>query len=75
MAKIAFEEHDLFLSTAFLWRVGHQTLKLPYNEMNISLEKRFFREIAKITMLNSSDVKIFLYGFDRERLMEKVSIT
>jgi len=71
--KLAFEENDLYLSTFLLFRVGHQTLKLPYREMTIEKKTIFFRDVLKITMKREAGVNIIFFGHDKDRIIEKIN--
>ena len=68
VVKMAFQKDALYLSTFILFRLGHETLKLPYNEMKMETKKLLFSETLIVKMTKERNVRLIFFGEDKQRL-------
>ena len=68
--KMAFDETGMYLSPLIIFRIGHTTLKLPYQDMNVEIGPFFFWEAARISMINKQNLRIVLIGRSKKLFLE-----
>jgi len=70
--KMSVDDEALYLSVFMIFRIGHPTLKLPYNEMEAETKKILFWNVTKIRMMKAPKIQLTLQKKDVKYLLEKI---
>ena len=68
VVNISVTETYLYLSTMWLFRVGHKPLRIPFKDIEITDTKVLFFDIKRLATKQSPNIKIYM----RPRLVEKI---
>ena len=72
IVKMVADDDALYLSVFVLFRIGHSTLKLPYNEMTAETKTVLFWTTTKIKMKKAQNVQLTFQEKDVKFIIEKI---
>ena len=74
VVNIGIDEIALYLSTIWLFRVGHKTLRIPFEDIEVTDTNILFFKVKRLMIKQSQTIKIYMrHGLVRE--IERLAVS